>query len=260
MKSHRMTALALAAGMAGIAMIGIAGCGQPGPASGAARRASVVAASHPAARAPSTHAPAAGTAKPAPAVTPSGAASGATGASLATPAAQAGAVRTKTHIYEAFTATGKAAIHITKTMDGSCYIGSFAAARDDAWRCLSGNDLYDPCFSSDRAKGIVLCVVAPWQRSGVKIKLTKPLPKPYAGKPSTSGLPWGIETTAGLKCVFATGGTTAIGGVRANYGCATSKEWLWGSPSRKLQPWTIYIAPFDAKKLSTRAKIAVAWF
>jgi hypothetical protein len=39
MKSHRMTALAKAAGMAGIAMIGIAGCGQPGPASGADRRA-----------------------------------------------------------------------------------------------------------------------------------------------------------------------------------------------------------------------------
>jgi len=79
MKSHRMTALALAAGMAGIAMIGIAGCGQPGHASGLARRASVVTASHPAAPAPSTHAPAAGTAQPAPAVTPSSAASGAAG-------------------------------------------------------------------------------------------------------------------------------------------------------------------------------------
>jgi hypothetical protein len=170
------------------------------------------------------------------------------------------AVRTETHIYEAFTASGKAAIHITKTVDGYCYIGSLAAVRDDAWRCISGNDLYDPCFSSHKAKGIVLCVGLPWQRSGVEIKLTKPLPKPYAGKPSTSGLPWGIETTAGLKCVFATGGTTAIGGVRANYGCTTSNEWLWGSPSRKTQPWTIYIAPFDATKLSTRAKIAVAWF
>jgi hypothetical protein len=178
----------------------------------------------------------------------------------ANPAAQAAAVRTKTHIYEAFTAKGKAAIHITKTVDGSCYIGSIAAARDDAWRCISGNILYDPCFSSAMAKGIVLCVVAPWQRSGVKMKLTKKLPKPYAGKPSTSGLPWGIQTTAGLKCVFATGGTAAIGGVRANYGCTTGKDWLWGSPSRKSQPWTIYIAPFDAKKLSARTKIAIAWF
>jgi hypothetical protein len=183
-----------------------------------------------------------------------------TGATLAATAAQAAAVRTETHIYEAFTASGKAAIHITKTVDGYCYMGSLAAVRDDAWRCLSGNYLYDPCFSSHKAKGIVLCVSLPWQRSGVEIKLTEPLPKPYAGKPSTSGLPWGIETTAGLKCVFATGGTTAIGGVRANYGCTRGNEWLWGSPSRKSEPWTIYIAPFDANKLSTRAKIAVAWF
>jgi hypothetical protein len=185
-----------------------------------------------------------------------------TGASLPGAAARSdvsAAVRTQTHIYEAFTASGKAAIGVSETVHGYCYIGSLAAARDDAWRCISGDYLYDPCFSSHKAKGIVLCLGAPWQRSGVEIKLTKPLPKPYAGNPSTSGLPWGIETAAGLKCVMATGGTTAIRGVRANYGC-TSNEWLWGSPSRKSQPWTIYIAPFDAKKLSTRAKIAVAWF
>ena len=75
MKSHPMMALAVAAGMAAIAVSGIAGCGQPGHASGPARRAPVVAASHPAA--PSTSAPAAATAQPAPAVTATGAASGA---------------------------------------------------------------------------------------------------------------------------------------------------------------------------------------
>ncbi len=167
------------------------------------------------------------------------------------------AARTETRIYEAFTASGKPAIHITKTLKGSCNSGSFVADRDDAWRCDNG---YDPCFSSHKAKGFVLCPSVPWQRSGVEIKLTKPLPKPHAGKPSTAGLPWGIETTAGLKCVFATGGTAAIHGVRANYGCTTGNDWLWGSPARKSQPWTIYIAPFDAKKLSARAKIAIAWF
>ena len=188
--------------------------------------------------------------------------SSAVSASAATAAARSDpskTVRTKTHIFEAFTASGKAAIHITKTVDGYCYIGSLAAARDDAWRCIGGNGLYDPCFSSHKRKGIVLCVSAPWQRSGVEIKLTKRLPKPYAGKPSTSGLPWGIETTARLKCLFATGGTAAIGRIRANYGC-TNNQWLWGSPSRKSQPWTIYIAPLTAKKLSARTKIAVAWF
>ncbi len=186
----------------------------------------------------------------------------ATGAGLASFSwrERSGGSRTKTIIYQAFTASGKPTIHVTRTVRGYCWIGSVAAARNDAWRCLSDNDLYDPCFSSSKARGIVLCVSVPWTRSGVKIKLTRRLPKPYAGKPSTKGLPWGIKTTTGLRCVLATGGTTAIGRVRANYGCLNSKEWLWGSPARKSEPWTIYIAPFNAKKLSARAKIAVAWF
>jgi hypothetical protein len=167
---------------------------------------------------------------------------------------------TKAILYQAFTASGKPAIRVTKTVHGFCWEGSLAAARNDAWRCQSGNELFDPCFSSSKAKGIVLCVSEPWTTSAVKIKLTKPLPKPYAGKPSTKGLPWGIKTTSGLRCTFATGGTAAIGHVRANYLCLSGQEWLWGSPSRKSEPWTIYIAPLTATKLSARVKIAVAWF
>jgi hypothetical protein len=181
-------------------------------------------------------------------------------AATASPTATAGGSRTKTIIYRAFAASGKPAIHVTKTVRGFCWEGSLAAARDDAWRCLSGNGIYDPCFSSGKARGIVLCVPEPWKKSGVKIKLTRPLPKPYAGKPSTNGLPWGIETTSGLRCVAATGATAAIGHVRANYGCLTGEDWLWGSPSRKSEPWTIYIAPLNARKLSARVKVAIAWF
>jgi hypothetical protein len=77
MKTHRMTALALAAGTAGIALIGIAGCGQPGHASGPARQVSTEAASPSAAAATRTPAAAASTAQPAPSVTPSDAATGA---------------------------------------------------------------------------------------------------------------------------------------------------------------------------------------
>jgi hypothetical protein len=186
--------------------------------------------------------------------------SSATGFASSSGRERAGGSPTKTFIYRAFTASGKPAIHVTMTVRGFCWEGSLATARNDAWRCLSGDYLFDPCFSSSKAKGIVLCVPVPWTRSGVKIKLTRPLPKPYAGKPSTKGLPWGIKTTSGLSCVLATGGTAAIRNVRANYGCDNSEEWLWGSPSRKSEPWTIYIAPMNAKKLSARVKVAVAWF
>jgi hypothetical protein len=46
----------------------------------------------------------------------------------------------------------------------------------------------------------------------------------------------------------------------ANYSCADSKDFLWGSQSRKSQPWTIYSAPLNATKLTHRVKISVAWF
>jgi len=43
---------------------------------------------------------------------------------------------------------------------------------------MSGNYIFDPCFSSPKAQGVVLCVVSPWSRSGVEIVLTKRLPNP----------------------------------------------------------------------------------
>jgi hypothetical protein len=124
---------------------------------------------------------------------------------------------------------------------------------------VSGNYIFDPCFNSPKAQGVVLCVVSPWSKSGVEIVLTKRLPKPYGGRPSTMGPPWAIQTFTGLRCGFVTGATTAIGDRRANYGC-NSNEWLWGSPFRNSEPWTIYAAAVDAKHLSKRVKIAVAWF
>jgi len=166
---------------------------------------------------------------------------------------------TQTHIYQAFSSSGRPTVRITSILRGSCWIGSLAAGRDDAWRCMSGNYIFDPCFSSSKAQGVVLCVESPWSTSGVEIVLTKRLPNPYAGRPSTTGLPWAIQTSTGLRCGFVTGGTAALRGGRANYGC-DSNQWLWGSPFRSSKPWTIYIAPFNAKHLSKRVKIAVAWF
>lgn len=182
---------------------------------------------------------------------------GASGISVASVATSS---RTETHIYRAFKASGAPAIRVTKTVRGPCFSGSDATDRDDAWRCASGNFLYDPCFSSDKAKGIVLCPAAAWARSGIEIKLTKPLPQKYRDKhkPSTSMMPWTIETKLGSKCAIDTGATWVFHDLRANYGCR-SDEWLYGSPDRKHEPWTIHAGPAHPKKLHTVA-IKVAWF
>jgi hypothetical protein len=168
--------------------------------------------------------------------------------------------RTRTVIYQAFTSSGAPAIHVKSTVRGTCNGGSSAIDRADAWRCFAGNGVYDPCFSSTKAKGIVLCPDGPWTSSGVEIKLTAALTGPNKHKPSTSGDPWAVETTSGAKCEISTGATTVVDGQRANYFCLNSKDALWGNPSRKSEPWTILAASQTATKLTSRVKLSEAWF
>ena len=47
---------------------------------------------------------------------------------------------------------------------------------------------------------------------------------------------------------------------RANYFCTKTKDVMWGSPSRKSEPWTIYSAVPTATRLTHKVKLSVAWF
>ncbi|MDQ6804550.1 MAG: hypothetical protein M3065_06200 [Actinomycetota bacterium] len=180
-------------------------------------------------------------------------------AGAGTSVALAGATQTRVIVYQAFTSAGKPAIHVTSTSRGHCAGGSAAINRADAWRCLAGNLVYDPCLSSTKATGIVLCPLGPWTSSSAEIKLTSRLTGANKGKPSTSGHPWAIETSSD-KCVAATGATSILDHLRANYYCQTTKNALWGYPSRTSEPWTIYSAPGTATKLTRKVAIRVAWF
>jgi hypothetical protein len=175
----------------------------------------------------------------------------------------AAAVHTRASIYDPFKASGKPAVHVEKTLHGSCDSGSVAVAHRGTWRCFAKNVGFDPCFSSPKAAGFVLCPAGgPWSGSAVKIKLTKSLPSKFGhkGKPSKKGLPWALVTTAGWKCLIDTGGTSFVDGKRLNYFCLHHKDGLWGSPSRQSEPWKIFAAPPQAKKLKARVGIKAAWF
>jgi hypothetical protein len=171
------------------------------------------------------------------------------------------ATRTSARIYRAFTSSGASAITVTKTVHGRCFAGSNEANRNDAWRCTSKNLIYDPCFSSSKARGIVLCPVAAWRRSGVKIVLRSGLPTRFGNKraPSTRSTPWAMQTFSGVKCSLQGMGPAISPTVFGRYACRNGK-WLWGHPNRTTQPWTMFMAPVTATTLTTRAKIAIAWF
>lgn len=164
-------------------------------------------------------------------------------------------------IYHAYRANGTSAIP-THPRRGYCFSGSSTAARSDAWRCITGNELDDPCFSTSITAPSVICPAGPWQNAGVEIRLTKPLPRHYAnrGAPSLRSQPWALELYDGHRCLLASGASTTVEGQRLNYFCTINRHLgLWGFPSRSTEPWTILVAPFTATQLTQRATIRHAW-
>jgi hypothetical protein len=167
---------------------------------------------------------------------------------------------TSVTVFDAFTAGGSPAIPVHQ-VHGSCFTGSLTSSRADAWRCLSGNYLYDPCFSSQAAPGVVICP-NPNPVRGTEIQLTKSLPRDQgnSGSPSASSRPWALELFNGDHCALSSGATAVVHGVRLNFFCTgETKRGLWGYPRRTSQPWTILIAPFTARTLSRRVAIEHVW-
>ena len=171
--------------------------------------------------------------------------------------AAATSIKTKPRVFRPFSPSGRSLLR-TKTRHGLCFTGSLATVRRDAWRCFVGNGIVDPCFSSAHVSGSVLCPRAAWKRTGIRLKLRQPLPRPHGRKASIKLQPWGIQLVDGRHCGVVTGGTEAIAGLRANFGCGDN-DWLWGFPNRSTEPWTIFIAPAGATVLGTRVPIRRAW-
>lgn len=165
---------------------------------------------------------------------------------------------TVARIYSPLTPSGASRLP-TVLRRGSCFTGSLAAARRDAWRCTVGSLIYDPCFKSARSRDLI-CVFAPWYRTAIRLRLTTALPR-FGNRsiPTLQALPWALELADGRRCRFLTGATAAVGTKRLNYGCKTGSAALWGYPIRSRQPWAIFQAPGDARVLSELVAIRYAW-
>ena len=101
--------------------------------------------------------------------------------------------------------------------EGYCWTESLASGQGDAWRCMVGNSIYDPCFTIEGESGSVACGASPTgDQFGFRVKLTKPLPQRTV---QPSQRPWVLEIADGVVCSYMTGATTGVDGERANYGC-----------------------------------------
>lgn len=179
----------------------------------------------------------------------------------ATPTSALARVRTRSTIFRPFRSDGSPTIRVTRKR-GYCWTGSLAANRLDAWRCLVGNQISDPCFSSDLNPDYVVCPNG-LVSGGIEIHLTRGLPYKYAdpGRPSMGALPWNIETLAGRHYAFITGGTRVADGQRLNYACVLRgcNGILWGGPRRHTEPWTILWSRDNATMLHQLTKIRQVW-
>lgn len=190
-----------------------------------------------------------------------------TTAATAPAAAQPAAAQTSVHIYAPYSAEGKLIVPVSKTSAGSCFTGSIISQRPDAWRCMEGNELQDPCFAAALNSHSVACPEdGPWTGKVIVITLAQGLPSSGANilrdnSPNKSPLTdpaWAIELVAGAHCIFLAGTSSIVAGLRENYSC-TGGLALFGNESRHSEPWTIFGRRGATGQL-TAENIAAIWF
>lgn len=191
------------------------------------------------------------------------------GASSQSTAATTTAAPTQTavHIYAPYSAEGKLIIPVSKTSAGSCFTGSIISQRPDAWRCMEGNELDDPCFAAALNSRSVVCPEGgPWSGKAIRITLARGLPSSGANilrdnspsKPPLTDPAWAIELARGERCIFLAGTSSIVAGLRENYSCTGGLS-LYGNESRRSEPWTIFGRHGSTGQL-TAESIAVIWF
>jgi hypothetical protein len=107
------------------------------------------------------------------------------------------------------------------TRDGACFTNSLVSERADAWRCTSGESIYDPCFTAADGETIV-CGQAPIfteDDDGFVVNLTQPLPPAVVPSELDDIDPWMLLLQDGNLCAALSGATSGALGRQVRFGC-----------------------------------------
>lgn len=154
-------------------------------------------------------------------------------------------------------------VTVTERLEGRCFAPSTSSeARSDAWRCLAGNRILDPCFEgSIDGRPALACARSPWESTVVLLTPTEELPT--AGRREASsvleGRPWALELVDGSRCTLLGGASGGVAGMRVNYGCEGNRVSLVGDVDRRAPRWKIFAVPADGPTLEQRS-IGTAWY
>jgi hypothetical protein len=129
---------------------------------------------------------------------------------------------------------------VASVAPGSCWTGSLAIDRPDAYRCFRGNAILDPCFASPAQRDWVACVPRPWTHEVLRLNLTGRLPAAQVGSHAARA-PWAVQVAGGATCTASTGALGVIQGRVPRYACSNGAS--LGTKIHQVAPrwWAWYL-------------------
>ena len=159
-------------------------------------------------------------------------------------------------------------------VSGSCFANSIAAPyRPDAWRCMVGNAIQDPCFQIGTSSSL-LCGVDPEDANASStfvLTLTAPLPIAQTAPNPPPDWVWQVKLRDGTICTPFTGTLPfSADGKVAKYGCAPrspgENRMIFGDLNASGSVWTALVGTFAKTAAypppigsSSLVPIAVVW-
>lgn len=143
---------------------------------------------------------------------------------------------------------------------GSCFVSSVAATRADAFRCMAGNSILDPCFTIPGNSSAVICIRNPLDTSSsIQLNLTEPLPAPEPVPAEKH--PWFLQLADDTVCNFFTGATAPVNGERINYGCSDGLVIVGNPTTGTVQTvQEVRLAPMSIRVLKTfTVQVKTVW-
>jgi hypothetical protein len=158
-----------------------------------------------------------------------------------------------------------AKINPTETLVASCSRHSALDNRSDAWQCVAGKRVLDPCFIKPYLKAkTAICPVSPWQSQAIKIKLIAPFPTVRTNEQENLDMseddPWAITLTDGTNCLIIPAAKNfLIHGQNVKYSC-DNHGFLLGHIQRCNLIWKMLFIPTREGNVLNTVEIKTAWY
>jgi hypothetical protein len=157
--------------------------------------------------------------------------------------------------FRPYSASGALTVSVAAHGTGHCWTRSIVVLVADAYRCLVGNDIADPCFAPPRPSTpmTVACLADPWSGAQV-VTLAQALPvtRPIGN----TARPWAVQLANGARCLASTGTVQVAHGVSLDLLCPA--EMGAGGLDTTNPIWHVQYGPTSGGQLTT-VDVTHAW-